>query len=129
MKKTGILIIAIIFALITSTTGCKTDEGFDITNGSWGFFLTSSVGGQMSMVYAFRGGKNSGDVVFSGIIVGTYGISRNSVIIHTEHNASTGETYIYDFNGTIESNAKFTGTFTLQFPDNPNVTGTFEATR
>jgi len=129
MKKIGIFSIAIVFAIILTSTGCKTDEGFDITNGSWGFFLTSSEGGEMSMVYAFNGTKNKGDVYFSSEAVGSYTVSRNLVIIHTEHNASTGETFVYDFDGTVETDAKITGTFTLSFPDNPNVTGTFEALR
>jgi hypothetical protein len=129
MKKFGFIIIVIAFALIVAAPGCKTDEGFDITNGSWGMFLTSSTGAQMSMVYAFQGGQTNGDVNFNGVNVGTYSASRNHVIIHTEHEGSDGNIYIYDFDGMADGENKITGTFVLQSEGNENVTGTFEAIR
>lgn len=129
MKKIGLVIIVIAFVLIVATPGCKTDEGFDITNGSWGMFLTSTTGAQMSMVYAFQGGQTNGDVNFNGVNVGTYSASRNHVIIHTEHEGSDGNVYIYDFDGMAEGDSKIAGTFVLQSEGNENVTGTFEAIR
>ena len=127
MKRIGIFCIVIVFTLLVSTTGCKTDEGFDITNGSWGMFLTSSEGAQMSMVYAFRGNQTTGDVNFNGIDVGSYSASRNHVIIHTEHEATDGKVYIYDFDGMVEGGNKIIGAFVLQSEGDPIVTGTFEA--
>lgn len=129
MKKIGLISLVFVFALIVATPGCKTDEGFDITNGSWGMFLTSTTGAQMSMVYAFRGSQTNGDVNFNGIDVGSYSASRNHVIIHTEHDGSDGNVYIYDFDGTANGDNQINGTFVLQSEGNEDVTGTFEAVR
>lgn len=122
------LIIGLILFAMTFT-GCKgSDDSFDITDGTWGFFIT---GGEYSsgVVYAFQGSKTSGNVEYEGQVRGTYTLSGTTLRFTVEHYDSEDNTYIYSYEGIYTDYFNMAGTFSVTYPDGSVINGTWYAVR
>ncbi len=130
MKKTvstlSLIILTIVFAL---NTGCKkNDDSFDITDGTWGFFLTAG-SDNSSLVYSFQGEEEHGNVFYNNEERGTYTVSGTLVNFTVNHYDSAASLYVYVYTGTAGDYFNMSGSFSVTYPDGSVVSGTWEAER
>ncbi len=120
----------VLIALVTvPDIGCKKkEEGIDITDGSWGFVLTSD-STTVAVVYDFRGDRSQGDVYYRGVRSGTYTVSGDLVNFIVNHYDAENNLYLYTYRGMLLDHFNMSGSFTVTYPDGTIVSGTFTAER
>ena len=128
-KNLTIAWVAVIVVAALLTVGCpKKDEGIDITDGTWGFFLETATG-STGVVYDFRGSKTSGSVYYSGQERGTFTVTGDNVRFSVDHFDPQGNQFHYEYVGLFVDYFNMSGTFTALNPDGSTTSGTFTATR
>lgn len=131
MKKTVLksFLIFIMIGLIFSSGCTKGEKEFDITDGTWGFFLQGTNGTNFGWVYQFVGNKQSGSIYSNDIRVGAYTVSGDIVDFTTQHYDSQNNVFIFDYDGVIVDYFKMNGTFSITPPNGPIINGTWTADR
>lgn len=130
MKKIVFALTLIILAIgVMVNTGCKkSDDSFDITDGSWAFYIQA--GGQNSaLVYAFRGESGQGEVFYNNISRGTYTVSGTLINFTVDHYDSTGNIDVYVYTGTYSDYYNMSGTFSVTYSNGNVISGTWLAER
>jgi hypothetical protein len=130
MKKIvfNLLLLMIIIGL-TASMACKSgDKGFDITNGTWGVFLESSLGSN-ALVYDFQGNKDQGTVFYRNEDRGTYTVAGSNVSFTVNHFDAQGNLFLYVYTGTVIDDLNMSGSFTITNPDGTTTNGTWTALR
>lgn len=121
--------LAILIITLALTSGCKkSDDSFDITDGSWAFYLQSG-SDSSSLVYAFRGTKESGKVYYSNENRGNYTVSGSLVNFTVSHYDVESLEYLYTYSGTFSDYYNMTGSFTVRYPNGTILNGTWQAER
>lgn len=121
--------VAIIVVAAILSTGCpKKDEGIDITDGTWGFFLTTATG-STGVVYDFRGSASSGSVFYNNQERGTFTVTGDNVNFTVDHFDPDGAQFHYNYFGLLADYYNMSGTFTAANPDGSQTSGTFTANR
>lgn len=114
---------------LTANMGCKKGETeFDITDGTWGVYLTTSTS-SAGWVYQFVGSKESGSIYYDSVNLGTYNVYGDTVTFTTNHSDDEDKVYVYVYNGVVIDNYSMSGTFIIKPPDGSIVTGTWTASR
>lgn len=121
--------LAILTIALALNTGCKkSDDSFDITDGSWAFYLQSGPDSS-SLVYAFRGNKDEGNVYYSNENRGTYSVSGSLVNFTVSHYDVDDQLYLYTYTGTYSDYYNMNGSFTVRYPNGTILNGTWQAER
>lgn len=121
-----LIILTIGFAV---NTGCKkSDESFDITEGSWAFYLSAG-GDSSSLVYTFRGEKDQGNVIYNNEVRGTFTVSGTLVNFTINHYDAEGSLYVYVYTGTSRDYFFMSGSFSVTYPGGSVTSGTWSAER
>ena len=125
-----LLFLLVIIALVTVTnTGCKKgEEGIDITDGAWGFLLTSN-SNTVALVYDFQGDQQQGNVYYNGVRSGTYSVSGDIVNFTVNHYDGENNLFLYTYSGRFLDYFNMSGSFYVTYPDGSIVSGTFTAER
>jgi len=122
-------LLVIIASVTVIDMGCKKkEEGIDITDGTWGFLLTSN-SNTVALVYDFRGDRRQGDVYFNGARSGSYSVSGDIVNFTVNHYDGENNLYLYTYSGMFLDYYNMSGSFTVTYPDGSIVSGTFTAER
>jgi hypothetical protein len=127
------IVLSACFAILTIAlalnSGCKkSGDSFDITDGSWAFYLQSGPDSS-SLVYAFRGTKEAGNVYYSNENRGIYTVSGSLVNFTVSHYDVENLEYLYTYTGTHSDYYNMTGSFTVKYPNGTIINGTWQAER
>lgn len=121
--------LAILTVALALNTGCKkSDDSFDITDGSWAVYLQSGPDSS-SLVYAFRGNKDAGNVYYSNENRGSYSVSGSLVNFTVSHYDVEDLLYLYTYTGTYSDYYHMNGSFTVRYPNGTILNGTWQAER
>lgn len=128
-KNVSILFLLVMIIGLVFNIGCKkTEEGIDITDGTWAFFLESS-DGSSALVYDFRGDPQQGNVYYRNENRGTYTVSGNMVNFTVNHYDGDNNLYLYTYSGLLSNYYNMSGSFSINMPDGSTINGTFTAER
>jgi hypothetical protein len=130
MKKniSKLFVLVIIIGLVVNIGCKKKDEGIDITDGTWAFFLETSDGSN-ALVYDFRGDQQQGNVYFQNENRGTYTVSGNMANFTVNHYDAESNLYVYTYSGLFSDYYNMSGSFYISMPDGSTINGTFTAER
>jgi len=130
MKKIVLVLSLIILTIgVAVNTGCKkSDDSFDITDGSWSFHLSAG-SDSSSLVYAFRGDKGQGSVYYNNENRGTYTVSGVLINFTVNHYDVAGGLYVYVYSGTSSDYYHMRGSFSVTYPGGSVISGTWTAER
>ena len=122
----SLIILTIGFAV---NTGCKkSDDSFDITEGSWAFYLSAG-SDNSSLVYTFRGEKDQGNVIYNNEVRGSFTVSGTLVNFTVNHYDAVGDLYVYVYTGTSRDYLFMSGSFSVTYPGGSVISGTWSAER
>lgn len=122
----SLIILTVVFAV---NTGCKkSDDSFDITDGSWAFYLAAG-SDSSSLVYAFRGDKGQGTVYYNNENRGSYTVSGVLINFTVNHYDAAGGLYVYVYTGTSSDYYNMNGSFSVTYPSGSVISGTWSAER
>ncbi|MCP5104907.1 MAG: hypothetical protein GY950_16090 [bacterium] len=130
MKKFGLTILLIlVVTAFTVNTGCKkSDKGFNISDGTWGFYLQTNAG-TSALVYDFQGSETQGEVYYRHENRGTYTVSGNIANFTVNHYDPENNLFVYVYRGTFGDYYNMSGSFSVTNPDGSVTSGTFTAER
>lgn len=130
MKKSVWVLSLIVLTIgVAVNTGCKkSDDSFDITDGSWAFHLVAG-GDSSSLVYSFRGDKGQGSVYYNSENRGSYTVTGTLINFTVNHYDVAGALYVYVYTGTSRDYFYMSGNFSVTYPGGSVISGTWSAER
>ena len=123
-----LFLLLMVISLVVNIGCKKTNEGIDITDGTWAFSLETAEGSPV-VIYDFRGNLQQGNVYYRQENRGTYTVSGDIVNFTVNHYSSDNSLYLYTYSGTIGDYNHMSGNFYISYPDGSTVSGTFTAER